>query len=185
MGSRSHQSGWDVHSSAYVSNLDNWNGTVRDITHGANPVTTGSIKIKKALDPEMEECPVTFMIITGDYIQCCGCNKCFDISVRHDWIMVHHTCPHCRRKWKEDIVYSQSTEQPVTQPIERKNNVKSLEPGMETCPVTCELITGDYIQCGTCHLCFDISVRTEWIKNNNNCPYCGNVWINNTSYSQP
>ena len=63
--------------------------------------------------------------------------------------------------------------------------VKELNPDMETCPVTHEPITGDYIQCNQCSKCFDILVKNMWIKDNNTCPHCRSVWINNTIYSQP
>lgn len=86
------------------SGVPTWN-----IVYNFKRTTFEPVKIEKALDPEMKECPVTFELITGDYIQCSGCHKCFDISVRQMWIMVHHTCPHCRMEWKKDIIYSQST----------------------------------------------------------------------------
>jgi surface protein len=73
----------------------------------------------------------------------------------------------------------------MKQNIKPINIMKALEQGKETCPVTRDLITGDYIQCDTCKKCFDISIKKDWIDKNHNCPHCTCAWTNNTIYSQP
>ncbi len=61
--------------------------------------------------------------------------------------------------------------------------IEKIKKGYEECPVTTEIIKGDYIKCITCNRCFDIVVK-EWIKNNNSCPYCRSKWKNKIIYSQ-
>lgn len=48
------------------------------------------------------------------------------------------------------------------------------------CCITYDYIKdGDkYIQCSKCNKCFDISVKANWFKNNNNCPHCRTKWTN-------
>ncbi len=61
--------------------------------------------------------------------------------------------------------------------------IESIKEGYEECPVTKEIIKGDYIKCKTCNKCFDIVVK-EWIKNNKSCPYCRSKWNKIQIYSQ-
>ncbi len=66
-------------------------------------------EIKKIIQPieeGYEECPVSTLVIAGDYLKCETCKHCFDISVKN-WIVENKKCPYCRSNWDKTIVYSQ------------------------------------------------------------------------------
>ncbi len=66
---------------------------------------------------------------------------------------------------------------------EIKKIIQSIEEGYEECPVTGEVITGDYLRCVTCKHCFNMEVE-KWIDENKCCPYCRSKWGRNIVYSQ-
>ncbi len=66
---------------------------------------------------------------------------------------------------------------------EIKKVIQPIEEGYEECPVTCELIHGDYLRCLTCKHCFDIKVE-KWIDENKCCPYCRSKWKKKIIYCQ-
>jgi DNA-directed RNA polymerase subunit RPC12/RpoP len=66
---------------------------------------------------------------------------------------------------------------------EIKKMVQLIEEGYEECPVTREVIEGDYFKCSTCKHCFDMEVE-KWIDENKQCPYCRSKWGKKIMYSQ-
>ncbi len=67
--------------------------------------------------------------------------------------------------------------------LKEKKIFKLIEDESNECPVTCETIQGDYLQCITCSKCFDILVK-DWISINKKCPHCGSNWKKIIIYSQ-
>ena len=55
---------------------------------------------------EYYSCPVTFikLIEYTRYITCSTCKKHFHESVFEDWLITQKTCPHCRKKWDDEII---------------------------------------------------------------------------------
>jgi hypothetical protein len=66
---------------------------------------------------------------------------------------------------------------------EIKTIVQSIEEGYEECPVTGEVIGGDYLRCATCKHCFNMEVE-KWINEYKSCPYCRSRWKKKIIYSQ-
>ena len=66
---------------------------------------------------------------------------------------------------------------------ETKKIVQVIEEGYEECPVTGEMITGDYLRCITCKHCFNMEVE-KWIDEYRCCPYCRSKWGKKIIYSQ-
>ncbi len=58
-----------------------------------------------------------------------------------------------------------------------------IEAGYEECPVTREMIVGNYFKCETCKYCFNMEVE-KWIDENKQCPYCRSKWKKKIIYSQ-
>jgi surface protein len=67
---------------------------------------------------------------------------------------------------------------------EIKKIVQEIEDDFKECPITGEVIEGDYFRCVTCKHCFDMKVNI-WIDENKCCPYCRSKWKNHVIYSQP
>jgi hypothetical protein len=67
---------------------------------------------------------------------------------------------------------------------EIKKIVQAIEDGYEECPVTGEVIDGDYFRCLTCKHCFNMEVE-KWIDENKCCPYCRSKWGKKIIYTQP
>ncbi len=67
--------------------------------------------------------------------------------------------------------------------LEIKKIVQVIEKGYEECPVTGEVIKGDYFKCVTCTHCFDMKVEV-WIDENKHCPYCRSGWKKKIIYRQ-
>ena len=61
--------------------------------------------------------------------------------------------------------------------------VKLIEEDFKECPVTGEVIEGDYLRCTTCKHCFNMEVE-KWIDENKCCPYCRSKWGKKIIYSQ-
>jgi hypothetical protein len=66
---------------------------------------------------------------------------------------------------------------------EIKKIVQVIEEGYDECPVTGEVIEGDYFKCSTCKHCFDMEVE-KWIDENKCCPYCRSKWGKKIIYTQ-
>jgi surface protein len=61
---------------------------------------------------------------------------------------------------------------------------KKIEEGYEKCPVTHEIVKGDYMKCETCKHCFNMEMA-EWVNKYSNCPYCSSKWKETIIYTQP
>jgi hypothetical protein len=61
--------------------------------------------------------------------------------------------------------------------------IQSIEEGYKECPVTSEMIEGDYLKCSICKHCFNMEVE-KWIDENKCCPYCRSKWAKMVIYSQ-
>jgi surface protein len=61
--------------------------------------------------------------------------------------------------------------------------VQLIEEDFKECPVTGEVIEGDYLRCTTCKHCFNMEVE-KWIDENKCCPYCRSKWKKKIIYSQ-
>jgi len=60
---------------------------------------------------------------------------------------------------------------------------QSIPEGFEECPVTGDIIEGDYYKCDQCKKCFDIQIQ-QWLTKNKSCPYCRTIWEKLKIYSQ-
>jgi surface protein len=67
--------------------------------------------------------------------------------------------------------------------LEIKKIFQVIEKGYEECPVTTEMIKGDYLKCTTCEHCFNMEVD-KWIDEHKCCPYCRSEWKKKIIYSQ-
>ena len=67
-------------------------------------------KIKKFIKKQLEGdklCPIGYgEINNGDhYMNCITCKKNFNPDNLNTWLEKSYTCPHCRSKWQDNIVY--------------------------------------------------------------------------------
>ncbi|NDD92588.1 BspA family leucine-rich repeat surface protein, partial [bacterium] len=67
--------------------------------------------------------------------------------------------------------------------IKQQNIIEVIPKGFEECPVTNEIIVGDYLKCNQCKRCFDILVK-DWIIEHSSCPYCRTKWRKLIIYEQ-
>ena len=52
------------------------------------------------------ECPVTYETIKDKYIQCSSCKNNFSYKVKEMWLSSNSTCPLCRVKWSNFVIYT-------------------------------------------------------------------------------
>ena len=91
--------------SKFNGDVSNWNFS--NLEHGINNIGIKIVKkwIIVKVDKKDIECCVLFQPIKNEFIKCSTCNKCFDISIKKNWIDNKNSCPMCTLKWTNNKVY--------------------------------------------------------------------------------